>query len=289
MVLLAVQREDSEVTITADELDAGDVVGCALEVNGLLRTVCDIVDVYGDLRVRRTGLRVLIGIGARVLPRAVDRHAVLIDFTLIGADEGQVVIVFAPGHQLGRLQLFFVDPVGDTVHDLVVHGIARHLDLGVELKLLDEDIPLTHEGYHTAVGAEGGDHDLACGRAQWLDAVAAYVVVEDITLAGAAVDGFLVGDEEDVMPLGLKDVVVEFLEFAFACLVDAEECVDEFARLEAIAQDGGVSVVHHRVVLPVAGGAHTAPCGVGVELTRGDVLDLEVLGGVLGQSLGACA
>ena len=91
------------------------------------------------------------------------------------------------------------------------------------------------------------------------------------------------------MPLGLKDVVVEFLEFAFACLVDAEECVDEFARLEAIAQDGGVSVVHHRVVLPVAGGAHTAPCGVGVELTRGDVLDLEVLGGVLGQSLGACA
>ena len=86
------------------------------------------------------------------------------------------------------------------------------------------------------------------------------------------------------MPLGLKDVVVEFLEFAFACLVDAEECVDEFARLEAIAQDGGVSVVHHRVVLPVAGGAHTAPCGVGVELTRGDVLDLEVLGGVLGQS-----
>ena len=45
-----------------------------------------------------------------------------------------------------------------------------HLDLGVELKLLDEDIPLTHEGYHTAVGAEGGDHDLAGGRAQWLDA-----------------------------------------------------------------------------------------------------------------------
>ena len=118
---------------------------------------------------------------------------------------------------------------------------------------------------------------------------AAYVVVEDITLAGAAVDGFLVGDEEDVMPLGLKDVVVKFLEFAFACLVDAEECVDEFARLEAIAQDGCVSVVHHRVVLPVAGGAHAAPCGVGVELTRGDVLDLEVLGGVLGQSLGACA
>jgi len=55
--------------------------------------------------------------------------------------------------------------------------------------------------------------------------------VEDITLAGAAVDGFLVGDEEEVMPLGLKDVVVEFLEFAFACLVDAEECVDEFARV----------------------------------------------------------
>ena len=288
MVLLAVQREDGEVAITTDELDAGDVVGCALEVNGLLRAVCDIVDVYGDLRVRRTGLRVLIGIGARVLPRAVDRHAVLVDLTLIGADEGQVVIVFAPGHQLRGLQLFFVDPVGDTVHDLVVHGIARHLDLGVELKLLDEDIPLTHEGYHTAVGAEGGDHNLAGGRAQWLDAVATHVVVEDITLARAAVDGFLVGDEEDVMPLGLKDVVVEFLEFAFACLVDAEECVDEFARLEAIAQDGGVSVVHHRVVLPVAGGAHTAPCGVGVELTRGDVLDLEVLGGVLGQSLGAC-
>ena len=288
MVLLSVQREDGEVAITADELDAGDVVGCALEVNGLLRAVRDIVDVYGDLRVRRTGLRVLIGIGTRVLPRAVDRHAVLIDFTLIGADEGEEVIVFAPGHQLGRLQLFFVDPVGDTVHDLVAHGIARHLDLGVELKLLDEDIPLAHEGYHTAVGAEGRDHDLASGRAQWLDAVATDVVVEDIALARAAVDRLLVGDEEDVMPLGLKDVVVEFLEFAFACLVDAEECVDEFARLEAIAQDGSVPIIHHRVVLPVAGGAHAAPCGVGVELTRGDVLDLEVLGGVLGQSLGAC-
>ena len=49
MVLLAVQREDGEVAITADELDAGDVVGCALEVNGLLRAVCNIVDVYGDL------------------------------------------------------------------------------------------------------------------------------------------------------------------------------------------------------------------------------------------------
>ena len=51
MVLLAVQREDGEVAITADELDAGNVVGCALEVNGLLRAVCDIVDVYGDLEL----------------------------------------------------------------------------------------------------------------------------------------------------------------------------------------------------------------------------------------------
>ena len=48
-------------------------------------------------------------------------------------------------------------------------------------------------------------------------------------------------------------------------------------------------VIHQCVVLAVAGGAHTAPSGVGIELARGDVLDLECFGGLLCSGLVARA
>ena len=131
--------------------------------------------------------------------------------------------------------LFFIDPVGGAVHHLVAHGIAGHLDLGVVFELLDEDVPIAHEGDHTTIRAEGGYHHLAGGRAQRLDTVASHVVVEGIPLGGAAVDGFLICDDEDVVPFGLEDVVIEGLELTFACLRDAEERVDELPCVEAVA------------------------------------------------------
>ena len=46
--------------------------------------------------------------------------------------------------------------------------------------------------------------------------------------------------------------------------------------------------IHQCVVLAIAGGAHTAPSGVGIELARGDVLDLECFCGLLRMSFLAC-
>ena len=88
MILLSIQGEDRKVAIPTDELQSRDVVGCILEGNRLLRAIRHVVDVHRDLRVRGPSLRILIGICTRVLPHAVDRHAVLVDLALIGADEG---------------------------------------------------------------------------------------------------------------------------------------------------------------------------------------------------------
>ena len=244
---------------------------------------------HRDLRVRSPSLRILIGICTRVLPHAVDRHAVLVDLALIGADEGQIIIVFTPGHQADRLQLFFVDPVGDPVHDLVAHGVGSHTYFGIELKLLDEDIPFTDEGDHPPIRAEGRDHHFACRSTQGLDPIATYVVVEDITLARATIDSLLVGDQQDMVALGLKDVVVELLEVALTCLVDAEERIYEFARVEAIPEDRLMLLVHHRVVLAITGRTHALACGISVEAPRGHVLDLEVFGRLLCLGIGACS
>ena len=88
MVLLAIEGEDRQIAITTDELDARNVVGFALEGDGLLRAVGDVVDMYGDLGVRGTRFGILIGISPWVLGRTVDRHTIFIDPALIGADEG---------------------------------------------------------------------------------------------------------------------------------------------------------------------------------------------------------
>ena len=130
---------------------------------------------------------------------------------------------------------FFIDPVGGAIHHLVTHGIAGHLDFGVVLELLDEDVPIAHEGDHTTIRAEGRYHHLARGGAQRLDTVASHVIVEGIPLGGATIDGFLIRDDEDVIPFGLKDVVIEGFELAFACLLDAKERIDELSCVEAVA------------------------------------------------------
>ena len=45
VVLLAIEGEDRQIAVTSDELNARNVVGFALEVDGLLRAVGDVVDV----------------------------------------------------------------------------------------------------------------------------------------------------------------------------------------------------------------------------------------------------
>ena len=113
--------------------------------------------------------------------------------------------------------------------------------------------------------------------------------MEDITLARATIDSLLVGDQQDMVSLGLKDVVVELLEVALTCLVDAEERIYEFARVEAIPEDRLMLLVHHRVVLAITGRTHALACGISVEAPRGHVLDLEIFGRLLCLSIGACS
>ena len=116
--------------------------------------------------VSRTSLRVLVGVLPRILlALAIDRHGILLDFRLVCTDEGEVIIILAPGKQAYCLQLFLIDPVSDAIHYLVRHPIAGHLNLSVELKFLNEYVPRAYEGDHTTIGAKGGDHHLASGSA----------------------------------------------------------------------------------------------------------------------------
>ena len=274
VVLLTVEAKDSEVPIPAYELDAGDVVGLAVaEVQLLLGAVSYIIYMYRDLRVGRPCLGILIGIEARVLTPLIHGHAVLLYLALVGTYVGQVVIVLTPGEELRYLELLLIDPVRDAVHHLVARSVAGDGDLGVVLELLDEDIPLAYEGDHTPVGAEGRDHHLASVLTQRLYPIAAHIVVVGLCRPRAAIDRLLVTQQEDVMSLGLEDIVVEGLEVTFPSLIYTEERIHQLPRSEAVAQDSLVRLIHHRVVEAVAHGAHPSSRGARGEGSRIDLLN----------------
>ena len=155
--------------------------------------------------------------------------------------------------------------------------------LGVEFKLLDEDVPLTHEGNHLAIWAEGRYHHLALILTEGLDAIASYVVVVSVAFPRAAVDGLSVGDQEDVMPLRLEEVVVEALELTVPSPINTEQGVDELPRGEAIPEDRPMPRIHHRVVQAIAHGAHTSPCRTSREYASIDLLDRHNTGAILSR------
>ena len=99
----------------------------------------------------------------------------------------------------------------------------------------------------------------------------------------AAVDGLSVGDQEDVVPLGLEEVVVEVLELTVPSPIYAEQSVDELPRGEAIPEDRPMSCIHHRVVQAVTHGAHTSSCRTSREYASIDLLDRHDTGAILGR------
>ena len=87
----------------------------------------------------------------------IDRHRIFFDGFLVITYPYQLLAVGTKHHRTVVRELFLIHPVGNTIDNLVLLSVFRHLTLCIVIKQFDKkDIIVTNEGNHRTVRREQG-------------------------------------------------------------------------------------------------------------------------------------